>query len=235
MNLGYHKVSDKKILTLSDTVYQSSYPLINETGLDYKDFNIFSSTWDYNFYQIYNDKSISVSVNPFQEAKETKTFFGSKLISTPSILSIETFDYSENKDTSKDFWYEVKNNLVEIHLYPTNMISKLLKTDNLRNKIKNSITKLRNDSLFTEEFFEEYIQQNLVKIYKISSVKLFSRGDRITQDLFLNTTPQTRESLLFVEENGIVLDKTLEDILIRKDISNLSNAQLSLSITFDKI
>lgn len=235
LNLGFHKVANKKILSLADTVYQSSYPLVNETGLDYRDFNIFSSTWDYNFYQLYNDKNISVSVNPLVEPKEIKTSFGSKLVSTPATLSIETFDFSLNKDVTKDFWYEVNNNVVEIHLYPVNMILKLLKTNTLRNNIIYSLSSLRNDSLFTEDFFDEYILQNIVKIYKISSVKLFSRGDRSTQDLFLNTTPQTRQSLSFVEENGLVLDNRIEDVLIKKDINNLSNAQLSLSIIFDKI
>lgn len=235
LNLGFHKVANKKILSLADTVYQSNYPLVNETGLDYRDFNIFSSTWDYNFYQLYNDKNISVSVNPLVEPKESKTIFGSKLVSTPAKLSIETFDFSLNKDVTKDFWYEVNNNVVEIHLFPINMILKLLKTNTLRKNIIYSLSSLKNDSLFTEDFFDEYILQNIVKIYKISSVKLFSRGDRSTQDLFLNTTPQTRQSLSFVEENGLVLDNRIEDVLIKKDINNLSNAQLSLSIIFDKI
>lgn len=234
-NLGYHKVAFKKILSLADTVYKSSYPLVNETGLDYRDFNTFSSTWDYNFYQIYNDKNLSISVNPLVEPKEIKTFFGSKLVTTPNILAIENFDFSLNKDTTKDFWYELNGSTVEIHLYPKNMILKLLKTESLRNNILSSLINLRNSTLFTEEFFDEYILQNIVKIYKISSVKLYSRGDRTSQDLFLNTTPETRQSLSFIEENGLVLDNRIEDVLIRKDIKDLSNAQLSLLITFDKI
>ena len=235
LNLGYHKVANKKILTLADTSYQSSYPLINETGLDYKDFNIFSSTWDYNFYQLYNDKNISDSINPLVDSKEIKTYFGCKLISTPNTLSIESFDFSSSKDNSKDFWYEIKDNIVEIHLYPTNMILKLLKNQTLRRSFQNSIDNLKNSSLFTNEFFDEYILQNLVQIYKIASIKLFYKGDRTTQDIFLNTTPETRQSLSFLEENGITIDNTIDDVLIKKDISNLSNAQLSLLIIFDKI
>jgi hypothetical protein len=235
LNLGYHKVANKKILTLADTSYQSSYPLINETGLDYKDFNIFSSTWDYNFYQLYNDKNISDSINPLVDSKEIKTYFGCKLISTPNTLSIESFDFSSSKDNSKDFWYEINNNIVEIHLYPTNMILKLLKNQTLRRSFQNSIDNLKNSSLFTNEFFDEYILQNLVQIYKIASIKLFYKGDRTTQDIFLNTTPETRQSLSFLEENGITIDNTIDDVLIKKDISNLSNAQLSLLIIFDKI
>ena len=215
--------------------YQSSYPLINETGLDYKDFNIFSSTWDYNFYQLYNDKNISDSINPLVDSKEIKTYFGCKLISTPNTLSIESFDFSSSKDNSKDFWYEINNNIVEIHLYPTNMILKLLKNQTLRRSFQNSIDNLKNSSLFTNEFFDEYILQNLVQIYKIASIKLFYKGDRTTQDIFLNTTPETRQSLSFLEENGITIDNTIDDVLIKKDISNLSNAQLSLLIIFDKI
>jgi hypothetical protein len=105
----------------------------------------------------------------------------------------------------------------------------------LRRSFQNSIDNLKNSSLFTNEFFDEYILQNLVQIYKIASIKLFYKGDRTTQDIFLNTTPETRQSLSFLEENGITIDNTIDDVLIKKDISNLSNAQLSLLIIFDKI
>lgn len=235
MNLGFHKVSDKKILTLADTTFASDYPLINETGIDYKDYSIISSTWDYNFYQFYQQKDLSVSVNPLVETEEIKTFLGSKLINTPNSLTLEDFEFSNMKDISKDFWYEIKDNDVEIHLYPSNMILKCLNTDILRNNIINSLRLLRNNEFITDTFFEEYILLNVVKIYKISSVRLFTKGNREEQNVFINTTPETRNSLGFREENGINLDTRIEDVLIKRNINNLANAQLTLSITFEKI
>lgn len=235
MNLGYHKVSDKKILTLADTAFESSYPLIDETGIDYKDYSIISSTWDYNFYQFYEGKSTFSGVNPLVEAEEIKSFLGSKLINTPNTLILEDFDFSDYKDISKDFWYEIQNNEIQIHLYPSNMILKCLKTTLLRSNILNSLSSLRNNDLFTDNFFDEYILLNLLKIYKISSVRLYSRGNRETQEVFLNTSPVTRNELLFNEETGINLDNRTEDVLIKKNIDSLANAQLSLSITFEKI
>lgn len=234
-NLGYHKVSDKKILTLADTSYMSSYPLIDETGIDYRDFNIISSTWDYDYYRQYGDKSIFTSLKPLTEATENKTFFGSKLITTPNSLLMEDFSFSGFKDTSKDFWYEIVNGEMNIHLYPVNMILKCLATNELRNKIKSSIVNLRDESLFNEEFFEEYILMNLVKIYKIASIRLFVKGSRTTQDVFLNTTDLTRSELGFSQDNGISIDTRVEDVLIKRNISDLSNGQISLSILFDKI
>ena len=234
-NMGFHKVSDKKILTLADTTFSSDYPLIDETGIGYKDYQILSSTWDYNFYQFYNQKDVYSSVNPLVEAEEIKTFLGSKLINTPNTLTLEDFSFSTFKDITKDFWYEIKDDDIEIHLFPSNMILKCLNTDFLRNNIISSIGALRNSELFTDAFFEEYIQMNLVKIYTISSVKLYTRGDRKEQDYFVNSTPETRIELGFREENGINLDKRIEDVLIKRNINNLANAQLTLSITFEKI
>ena len=234
-NLGYHKVSDKKILTLADTSYTSSYPLIDETGIDYRDFNVISSTWDYDYYRIYNDKSLFDSLKPLTETTENKTFFGSKLITTPNTLLLENFSFSDFKDTSKDFWYEIVNGIVNIHLYPVNMILKCLTTEELRNKLRTSITKLRDGTLFSEEFFEEYILMNLVKIYKTASIRLYVKGSRTTQEVFLNTTDLTRSELGFTQDNGISIDTRVEDVLIKRNISDLSNGQISLSILFDKI
>jgi hypothetical protein len=234
-NLGFHKVSDKKILTLADTAYSSSYPLIDETGIDYRDFNVISSTWDYDYYRLYSDKNDYTSLKPIVETTENKTFFGSKLITTPNTLLLEDFSFTDYKDTSKDFWYEIIDGIINIHLYSSNMILKCLSKEELRNKLKASIRNLRDESLFNEDFFEEYILLNLVKIYKIASIKLFVRGSKITQDIILNTTDLTRNELGFVQDNGISIDTRVEDVLIKRNISELSNGQISLSILFDKI
>lgn len=235
-NQGFHKVSDKKILTLADSEnYKSTYPLIDESGIDYKDISIISTNWDYDFYRYYGDKKAYTSLSPLKESNEIKVFLGSKLVNTPMNLLVEDFTYTNSFDNSKDFWYDINNTVLNIHLLPFNILLKTLKTDKFRENLLLSISNLRNNALFTEEFFEEYILHNLVKIYRISSIKLFYRGDRKEQELFLNTDEGTRNSLSFTEVPGISIDNRIEDVLIKKDISDLSNPQLSLSITFEKI
>jgi hypothetical protein len=235
-NQGLHKVSDKKILTLAESEkYMSVYPLLNETGIDYKDISIISTNWDYDFYRYYKSKSSYSSLSPLVEPIETKGFLGSKLANTPMTLLVEEFTYSNSLDNSKDFWYEIANSIINIHLLPSNILLKALKTERFRESILNSISNLRNSELFSEEFFEEYILSNLVKIYKISSIRLFYKGDRKEQDIFLNTDEGTRLNLSFKEVSGISVDNRIEDVLVKKDISDLSNPQLSLSITFEKI
>ena len=73
------------------------------------------------------------------------------------------------------------------------------------------------------------------KIYKIASIKLYVKGSRTTQEVFLNTTDLTRSELGFTQDNGISIDTRVEDVLIKRNISDLSNGQISLSILFDKI
>ena len=235
-NQALHKVSEKKILSLSDSEkYKPVYPLLNESGIDYKDISIISTNWDYDFYRNYSSKVNFSSLSPLIEPKEIKSFLGSKLANTPMTLLIESFEYANSLDNSKDFWYEIKDSIISIHLLPENILLKNLKTDKFRENMINSISKLRNDDLFTEEFFEEYILTNLVKIYKVSSIKLFYKGDRKEQEIFLNTDEQTRNTLSFTEVPGIYVENRIEDILIKKSIGELSNPQLSLSITFEKI
>lgn len=235
-NQALHKVSDKKILALAESQkYTSVYPLLDETGIDYKDLSIISTNWDYDFYRYYESKRVFSSLEPLKESNEIKAFLGSKLVNTPMTLLVENFTYSTSLDNSKDFWYQINNSIIDIHLLPFNILLKTLKTDKLRENMLISISNLRNNELFTEDFFDEYILNNLVKIYRVSSVRLFYRGDRKEQDLFLNTDEGTRLNLSFTEVSGISVDNRIEDVLIRKDISDLSNPQLSLSITFEKI
>ena len=60
-NFFYHKVNEEdpsSILELSrESAFPSLYPLINEIGIDYKDFYIFSSNWEPSYFTKSIDKS----------------------------------------------------------------------------------------------------------------------------------------------------------------------------------
>jgi hypothetical protein len=84
-NLSYTKVSlGSPILSLSSSFPEGAvYPLINQTPIAKKDFNVFSSSWDPGYYQRYIDAKNYVDVAGTRSMNEFSTFFGSKMMQTP--------------------------------------------------------------------------------------------------------------------------------------------------------
>mgnify|MGYP003638164788 CR=1 FL=1 len=94
-NFFYHKVNEQDpstVLELSaDSAFQSLYPLINEIGIDYKDFYAFSSNWEPSYFIKSIDKTLIEDVIGTRSMKEKKSFFGSKYLKVPEEIILETF------------------------------------------------------------------------------------------------------------------------------------------------
>ena len=94
-NFFYHKVNEEDpstILELSrESAFPSLYPLINEIGIDYKDFYIFSSNWEPSYFVKSIDKSQIENVIGTRSMFERKSFFGSKYLKVPETIILETF------------------------------------------------------------------------------------------------------------------------------------------------
>jgi len=92
-NLNYTKVSfDENILSDSKDLPEGPvYPLIDETPIDRKDFPIFQSSWDPGYYNLYTTTSDKTPVAGTRSMKETKSFFGSKIMKTPDNIRINNF------------------------------------------------------------------------------------------------------------------------------------------------
>ena len=67
------------------------YPLIGEIAIDHDNFFIFKSNWDAEYYKKYLRRTTRVPVIGTREPKEEKSFFGSKTISIPNGIRLETF------------------------------------------------------------------------------------------------------------------------------------------------
>jgi hypothetical protein len=91
-NLNYTKVSlGTNILSSSSKFPEGArYPFIGITPIAYKDFNIFSSSWDQGYYDRY-DSPTRRSVAGTRGMKEYKTFFGSKVMQTPDPISVGNY------------------------------------------------------------------------------------------------------------------------------------------------
>mgnify|MGYP003119632128 CR=1 FL=1 len=94
-NFFYHKVNEEDpstILELSrDSAFSSLYPLINEIGIDYKDFYAFSSNWEPSYFTKSIDKSAIQKIIGTRSMFERKSFFGSKYLKVPENIVLETF------------------------------------------------------------------------------------------------------------------------------------------------
>jgi hypothetical protein len=95
-NFFYHKVNEQDpstVLELSkESAFPSLYPLINEIGITYKDFYMFSSNWDPSYFTKSIDKSITEKIIGTRSMKERKSFFGSKYLKVPETIILETFE-----------------------------------------------------------------------------------------------------------------------------------------------
>jgi hypothetical protein len=94
-NFFYHKVNEQdpsSILELSkESAFPSLYPLIQEIGIDYKDFYAFSSNWDPSYFIKSIDKTQIEYVIGTRSMTERKSFFGSKYLKVPETIILETF------------------------------------------------------------------------------------------------------------------------------------------------
>ena len=97
-NFFYHKVNEQDpstVLELSrESAFPSLYPLIQEIGIDYKDFYAFSSNWDPAYFIKSIDKSLIENVAGTRSMGERKSFFGSKYLKVPETIVLDTFEPS---------------------------------------------------------------------------------------------------------------------------------------------
>jgi hypothetical protein len=95
-NFFYHKINEQDpstVLELSrESAFPSLYPLINEIGIDYKEFYTFSSNWEPSYFTKSIDKSQIEDVIGTRSMFERKSFFGSKYMKVPEVIILETFE-----------------------------------------------------------------------------------------------------------------------------------------------
>jgi hypothetical protein len=94
-NFFYHKVNEEDpstVLELSkESAFPSLYPLINEIGIDYEDFYMFSSNWEPSYFTKSIDKAQIQKIIGTRSMLERKSFFGSKYLKIPEEIILETF------------------------------------------------------------------------------------------------------------------------------------------------
>lgn len=88
-NLSFTKVSlSNNILNPTEKLPEGAvYPLVGQSPISTKNFNLFSSSWDPGYYQRFSNSSNFTLVAGTRSMKEYKTFLGSKIMKTPDNIS----------------------------------------------------------------------------------------------------------------------------------------------------
>ena len=189
-NMWFHKVNDNKDLKIIDTL-TPYYPLTGQYALDYRDYNIFSSNWDMNYYTRQTGIDMSEMCNNIASMKNGLCMFGSKYLNVPETIVINGLTIGDD-----DTWYgewnddwitnpegcpgemmykEVNNNSVDFYFFLTKRIIRYM-TDKLYDEFKKYVAE--NNSFGKpgiEDDIEEYVRKNVLKLYKLEKVRMFVR------------------------------------------------------------
>jgi hypothetical protein len=203
------------ILRYSATDSRSIYPLIGEIAIDHADFFAFRSNWDPFYYWSYPRRNIRSSVIGTREPKEEKSFFGSKVISIPSKVNLETFpegdELVQNKLPIKNSFVntgksiatlrivESRKETLNIRVFTTLALQGFLITEGFDkefNKYINPEYSFGNPDL--DDDIKLYIQENIFDRYIIKEIifweKFWERGNPLPQIQFGLTDIQKVQS-----------------------------------------
>lgn len=230
-NMFYHKVNQEDpstVLELStDSAFLSLYPLINEIGTAYRDFYLFSSNWEPGYFIKSIDKFKIQSVIGTAAMKEKKSFFASKYLKVPQQITLETFTPSSLfRNAIKDpslvegtFMHDETPAYVEFYLF----IQKRL-TEHLFSFIKPVFEKYINpkfgfgDTTTLDDDVNNYIEQNILSLYKIGSVDFYVKQSREVKDSTYTTATLTNIEKAAV---GLKIDQNISTKTLNTNLFDL--------------
>lgn len=210
-NLYHMKVSDTEIMKISsESEYKSLYPLVEETAIDYKDYMVFNSNWDNFYFDKYENRfgviNESGETSPLKvegtlELKEEKSFFGSKIMTTPRLYEFHTFNLELNEidfeiipglsstdvtqlleDAPSTTGQNAKKDTLKISINSAERILNQMITDNLTLEFTRlrdlGITRFANlsdDELL--EISKKYVQLNILNLFKVDEIILYVKDN----------------------------------------------------------
>lgn len=189
-NLCYHKTNisrSDKILTSERPVY----PAINEYALDFRDYNIFSSSWDEGYFVSQDDLNNNSECSGIGSMKDSLCMFGSKYLNLPDYIFIDTLtngmlwdektsiDSMDNTDIEVIF-REINDRTVKYHLFIEKRLKRYLVDHLLEVFSKYINTKYSfGDKSTIRDDVEEYVEKNLLRLYKVDRVYMYIKEERM--------------------------------------------------------
>jgi len=249
-NIWFHKANEDKDVKIINTL-TPFYPMTGQYTLDYKDYNIFSSSWDLGYYTKQVDVETSKPCVNISSMKNGLCMFGSKYLNVPNDIEICGFslgndstwagEWNDDWITNPDgcpgevMFKEVNNNSVDFYFFLKKRIIRYF-SDKLKSEFGNYISASNPNFSFgkegIEDDIEEYVTKNVLKLYKLEKVRFFikrvKRGihnNRIENDYtkYLSDDVADFKRHGFEEIKTVTLSKVNRDDFDRKLVYNLRN------------
>lgn len=192
-NMWFHKVNDKDVEIINTlTPY---YPLTGQYALDYRDYNIFSSTWDTEYYTRQTGLHTSEPCQNIASMKEGLCMFGSKYLNVPETIEIYGLTLGDDESWNgewNDEWItnpngcpgeimfkEVNDNSVDFYFFFKKRILRYF-----YDHLKDEFDKYIDADQFSfgkkgiEDDIEEYVSKNILKLYKLEKVRIFVKREK---------------------------------------------------------
>ena len=191
-NFFYHKVNEEDpsaILELSsESAFLSEYPLINEVGIDYRDYYTFSSNWDAGYFRKNTNKATTEQIYGTRAMLEKKSFFGSKYLKVPQEIILETFVKSDsfNKGAIRqpslvdgDYMVSSNNTSINFYLFIQKRLKEFLFTPIKEQFLLNIKPEFSFDNDETlDDDVNRYIEDNILRLYKVDKIELYTKEVR---------------------------------------------------------
>jgi hypothetical protein len=214
-NLYFNKVNVENpniILRYVASAERPIYPLIGEIAVDYSDFFAFKSNWDSSYFWKSEKRDIKSNVIGTREPKEEKSFLGSKVISIPNTIKLDTFsggiEISTNKLLDKNSIINLNKSIstlrtaeqnkteLTVRIFTTLELQKFLINDGFDKSFIDYINPLFSfGNADLNDDIALYIQENIFERYTIKEVilweKFWEKGSESPQ-IELNLTDEQK-------------------------------------------
>lgn len=234
-NMYYHKTNisrSNNILTFEKPIY----PAINECAIDYRDYNIFSSSWDEGYFISQDDLDNSSVCDGIGSMKDGLCMFGSKYLNLPDRIFVDTFengkiwydkkvtDTRDNTDT-EIMYKEINGRTVRYQLFIEKRLKRYLKESliSVFSKYINKQYSFGNKGTI-EDDVEEYVEKNLLKLYKVDKIYMYVKEERMR----INDKNIENEYLKYVGENNEIKIENGFPVEIIGDGVVLKNGKFSM-------
>lgn len=257
-NVWFHKVNEdypNNIITMTSPFY----PVLNQFALDYRDYNIFESNWDKDYFTVQTGLNSNMKYPGTGGMLNKISMFGSKYMNVPETVTIDTFNNCE--DWNDDFitdptliesdimYKEINGNVVNFYLFLYKRIVRYFAEEtNLRDEFVQYInpTYSYGNKITIEDDIKAYVEKNIMKLYELESIRIWVKRNKVgiydkdidndyVTYLSYNNTNKIKNGLQKINTFNIQNTGNLFD---RKIVYNLRNGyeeKFGFSITLKKI
>ena len=195
----FNAASVTKLSTSTDKL--PLYPLIGEVAIDKKDVHVFRSSWDKNYYTRSLSGGTVEQVPGTFETKEEKSYLASTIMKVKDSYNLLSFtsqyvNSEEEQDeilvdntNSTDLVIFENNDRIVVDFYITDTIKDKLASDGVLNAIQQyvAVADSAEDKTTLVDDADLYIEENLVNLFSLNQIKLFTRRIKGQFSAFENT------------------------------------------------